>query len=59
MGKVARFNKRNNMPFAHPQFKSGKPMMQPRRMMTGNERKSEVKNEAEKCAKETNENSKE
>lgn len=52
MGKVARFNKRN-MPFAHPQFKSVKPMMQPRRMM-----KAEPKNEAEKSAKETNENSK-
>ncbi|MBQ1958343.1 MAG: hypothetical protein II353_05725 [Alistipes sp.] len=58
MGKVARFNKRN-MPFAHPQFKSGKPMMPQRPMMKANEPKSEVKNEAEKSVKETNENSKE
>lgn len=58
MGKAARFNKRN-MPFAHPQFKSGKPMMPQHPMMKANEPKSEVKNEAEKSVKETNENSKE
>lgn len=58
MNKVARFNKRN-MPFAHPQFKSGKPMMPQHPIMKANKPKSEVKNEAEKSAKETNENSKE
>ena len=63
MGNFAKGNQprmmKGNQPFGHPELKDGKPMMQPRRMMKGNEPKSEVKNEAEKSAKETNENSKE
>lgn len=62
MGNFAKGNQprmmKGNQPFGHPELKDGKPMMQPRRMMKGNEPKSEVKNEAEKSAKETNENSK-
>lgn len=63
MGNFAKGNQprmmKGNQPFGHPELKDGKPMMQPRRMMKGNEPKPEVKNEAEKSAKETNENSKE
>lgn len=63
MGNFAKGNQprmmKGNQPFGHPELKDGKPMMQPRRMMKGNEPKSEVKNEAEKSVKETNENSKE
>ena len=62
MGNFAKGNQprmmKGNQPFGHPELKDGKPMMQPRRMMKGNKPKSEVKNEAEKSAKETNENSK-
>ena len=58
MGNFAKGNQprmmKGNQPFGHPELKDGKPMMQPRRMM-----KAEPKNEAEKSAKETNENSKE
>ena len=57
MGNFAKGNQprmmKGNQPFGHPELKDGKPMMQPRRMM-----KAEPKNEAEKSAKETNENSK-
>lgn len=63
MGNFAKGNQprmmKGNQPFGHPELKDDKPMMQPRRMMKGNEPKSEVKDEAEKSAKETNENSKE
>lgn len=57
MGNFAKGNQprmmKGNQPFGHPELKDGKPMMQPRRMM-----KAGPKNEAEKSAKETNENSK-
>ena len=63
MGNFAKGNQprmmKGNQPFGHPELKDGKPMMQPRRMMKGNEPKPEVKNETEKSAKETNENAKE
>ena len=58
MGNAPRFNK-PNMPFAHPQFKDGKPMMPPHPMMKANEPKPEMKIEAEKSIKESNEDSKE
>lgn len=63
MGNFAKGNQprmmKGNQPFGHPELKDGKPMMPQHPMMKANEPKSEVKNEAEKSAKETNENSKE
>ena len=57
MGNFAKGNQphmnQGNIPFGHPELKDGKPMMQPRRMMKGNEPKPELKNEAEKSNKET------
>ena len=52
MHKMGNFAK-GNQPFGHPELKDGKPMMQPRRMMKGNEPKPDLKNEAEKSNKET------